>query len=197
MVSMCSLCGKSEETSEHLYLSCHFACKIWSWIGSIIHHSIDLSSFKSILAVCDSGWSNQVKDTILAAIVNCVWIIWFCKNKLRFDNKAISFRSAISLIPASVSLSLATLPRAKCHHQYRTSKSLKCSQSKCMFAVLLKSRKSFSILLLATGIKPIQMAHQGEIRVGHLVVVSLETIELPHLVVLLSILVFLVLSMLN
>lgn len=34
--SMCSLCGDSEESSSHLFLSCNFANSIWSWLNGIL-----------------------------------------------------------------------------------------------------------------------------------------------------------------
>lgn len=47
----------------------------------------------------------QLKDVIVAAIINILWVIWSCRNKVRFDNKKASFQSAISIIYASISLS--------------------------------------------------------------------------------------------
>jgi hypothetical protein len=51
------------------------------------------------------NWSPQSKITIIAAIINLLNIIWFVRNQARFNNKIISWNSAISLIIANISLS--------------------------------------------------------------------------------------------
>lgn len=56
-VSMCSLCCSPAETSEHLFLSCPFVVELWNSTRSLLNCQIDLSSFKSIINVCDQGWS--------------------------------------------------------------------------------------------------------------------------------------------
>lgn len=103
-MSMCSLCGLTMETSVNLFLSCPFTCSLWHWLRDLISCDIDFSSFTSILNVYDKGWSSQNKDIILAAVLNIVWMFWHCRNKLRFHNKVVHYRSAISSIIAQVSL---------------------------------------------------------------------------------------------
>lgn len=81
-----------------------FAGQLWTWLTLKLGCGIDLTSFTAILKVCDHTWSSQVKDTILAAILNVISVIWHCRNQLRFDNKVVSLQSAINLITAAVSL---------------------------------------------------------------------------------------------
>lgn len=68
------LCNNDQETS-YVFLSCPFACNIWTWLSQIIRWNIDLSSYSFILCACDRGWSLQVKDVILAAILNVFYTI--------------------------------------------------------------------------------------------------------------------------
>jgi hypothetical protein len=65
--SMCSLCNKEPETSIHLLLHCPFALSLWHWLASVIKINIDLSSFVSVLNICNRGWHPQCKVTIAAA----------------------------------------------------------------------------------------------------------------------------------
>jgi hypothetical protein len=43
IVSICSLCGKAYETSNHLFLSCQFAQGVWKYVACMLDCSIDLS----------------------------------------------------------------------------------------------------------------------------------------------------------
>lgn len=85
-VSICSLSEMSDETSEHLFFNCTFARYIWSWLINVLQCKPDLSSILSMLSVCNSNWSSQIKHIVLAAIINSIWAIWHCRNKKRFHN---------------------------------------------------------------------------------------------------------------
>ncbi|XP_019460143.1 PREDICTED: uncharacterized protein LOC109359903 [Lupinus angustifolius] len=84
LVSMCSLCKVSSETSDHLFLLCPFAVDLWHWIGGIFHIQIDNSSLAAILSRCNLQWSPQIKGVLAAAIVHTVNTIWHCRNFCRF-----------------------------------------------------------------------------------------------------------------
>lgn len=84
--SMCSLCGMQSETSHHLFLQCSFSLTLWNWLTNIINMNINLTSVLTILDTCKRGWSPQRKLVIIAAIINILNAIWFCRNNLRFNN---------------------------------------------------------------------------------------------------------------
>lgn len=65
---------------------------------------IDTSSILSVLSIYNKPWSLQLKDLISAAIINIIWVIWFARNKIKFDDKIIPVRTAISIIKASSAL---------------------------------------------------------------------------------------------
>lgn len=46
-VSICSLCGNSDESSDHLFLRSRFAKVVWSWFVDIVKVKIDFTSFNS------------------------------------------------------------------------------------------------------------------------------------------------------
>lgn len=105
MVSICSLCLNSGESSHHLFLSCPFAVRLWNWLGGLLNSPIDLSSSLSIFNICDSRWSKQARDVILAGIINTLYYIWHCRNKVRFDSQSINWKSVCNMIASSTSLS--------------------------------------------------------------------------------------------
>jgi ribonuclease HI len=55
--------------------------------------------------ICDWQWSPQCKITVNAAIVHLINTIWLVSNQVRYNNKLISWRNAISLITACTYLS--------------------------------------------------------------------------------------------
>lgn len=103
-VSICDLCYQDSETSDHLFFHCSFAKSLWNWLAYVTSCNVDTTALTSVLALCSKGWSLQVKDLITAAIINIIWVIWFCRNKVRFDNRRISIRAAIGMVIASSSL---------------------------------------------------------------------------------------------
>jgi len=102
--SMCTLCGLAQETSSHLFINCPFAIEIWNWLASIINLPCNFTSVMEILKIAERNWSAQFKLVVLAAIIFCFNIIWYCRNQKRFNDKIILPRSAINLIISGTSL---------------------------------------------------------------------------------------------
>jgi hypothetical protein len=86
MVSCCSLCNQAYETSQHLFFECPFAIKWWNWLSSSIEFPLDISSPAALLSILDRNWSSQVKDLLISAITNIVWLIWGCQHHLQLLN---------------------------------------------------------------------------------------------------------------
>lgn len=105
VVSICSFCGRSSETYEHLFRSCQFASKLWNWLSSLIHHPINLSITFSILAIYYKKWSSQIRDMVISAVIHNIWVIWYPRNQLRFNDNGTSFNRVVQLVSASTSLS--------------------------------------------------------------------------------------------
>lgn len=104
IVSMCSLCGDSEETALHLFLNYRFARQIWSWLSSIILSSLDLSSFQYPFSICDKSWSSRVRFnnpriTVLEVLSTCLLLQpLFLEISRRATHKQFSILSAFSVI---------------------------------------------------------------------------------------------------
>lgn len=105
MVSMCSLCGMSYETTDHLSFQCPFTIRIWAWFSSLLDLQLDNSSMMAILSILQRNWKPQTQNIILSGIENSVHAIWTCRNALRFDNKKTSFEAAIKQVFENISLS--------------------------------------------------------------------------------------------
>lgn len=78
-VSICPLCYSVAESSDHLFISCPFAQRIWSWLINIMSCLIDLSTVSSILSVSNNFSSSQASDLALATVINLISTIWYCR----------------------------------------------------------------------------------------------------------------------
>jgi ribonuclease HI len=103
--SMCNLCNKHPESSFHIFFECAFAIKLWSWLAGCLNMTIQFTCMEDMWKLCDLNWSPQGKVTIIAVIINLLNSIWFVRNQARFNNKVISWKSAISMIISNTSLS--------------------------------------------------------------------------------------------
>lgn len=126
IVSICCLCGSSEETSSHLFLSCPFATSLWSWLAVRLNLKVNHDSIASLLSLCDRSASTQLHDVRLASIVHVISTIWFCRNQARFNNRFVSFPLAISIASANISFSgnLCTGTMRSCTNELTVLRSL-------------------------------------------------------------------------
>ena len=76
--SMCPLCNLSEETSQHLFLDCVVAQRVWSscyrWIGVLGAQNKGIKNhLMSFYLIHLSNKQNQVWLGLWATIVSCIW----------------------------------------------------------------------------------------------------------------------------
>jgi ribonuclease HI len=103
--SVCSLCERYEETSFHLFFECPIAVNIWTWFSEIIGINLHFNEIADIWLLYDRNWQAQCKVVILACLVNILNSIWWMRNQSRFKNKKVHWKTAITIIFSSVSLS--------------------------------------------------------------------------------------------
>ncbi|CAJ2642506.1 unnamed protein product [Trifolium pratense] len=60
--SMCCLCNKDSETTNHLFLECQFSLALWNWLAAIINHRIDVSSLSTLWQVTSVGNCTRLTD---------------------------------------------------------------------------------------------------------------------------------------
>ncbi|XP_019416419.1 PREDICTED: uncharacterized protein LOC109327710 [Lupinus angustifolius] len=101
---VCSLCHAVEESSNYLFLECSFATALWHWLGNLIGSPLDSSSIQSLLMVCHSNWSPQLKLVVIASIINTISTIWHCKNHRRFVDTIVRFMQACDKIKMETAL---------------------------------------------------------------------------------------------
>jgi len=71
---MCTLCGKREESIQHLFFECSNALHIWSWVRQIFPTS-HFSNKDDLLSFIKSDGSPSVKLIKLAVIIFSIWMI--------------------------------------------------------------------------------------------------------------------------
>lgn len=64
-----------------------------------------MASFVELIPICYNRWSSQVKYLVVAAIINVIWVIRFCRNQNQFNNASVSLWRAKHLVISAVSLS--------------------------------------------------------------------------------------------
>ncbi|XP_019435852.1 PREDICTED: uncharacterized protein LOC109342279 [Lupinus angustifolius] len=102
LASICNLCWSNEESSTHLFFNCNFANSIWNWLSTQFGYYLDNASLQSLMSF-STQWSPQLKQVLVAGIINSISIIWHRRNKARFDNLSISFAQAIAKIKLDTS----------------------------------------------------------------------------------------------
>jgi ribonuclease HI len=113
VVSVCSLCLLSDESSEHLFLRCQFATHLWDWIGFKLNCVIDTSSIATLLSCRPALCSSQVSDIFLAAILHTIHAIWWARNALRFSAVTPTLHSSKIRIHAAIAMS-GNISKGKC-----------------------------------------------------------------------------------
>jgi len=89
IVSMCSLCLQSVETSDHLFFHCTVAASLWTWLRNSLQLVFDVSSIYALLHSLPISCSTQLKDIYLAAVVHLIHSIWWARNNSRFSSNRV------------------------------------------------------------------------------------------------------------
>jgi hypothetical protein len=66
--------------------------------------TLQFTSMDDIWKLCELNWAPQSKVTLIVAIINLIKTIWFVRNQARFNDTIISWRTVISSIITSTSL---------------------------------------------------------------------------------------------
>jgi hypothetical protein len=105
VVSVCSLCMSTDESSEHLFLRCNFANQLWDWIGMKLNCIIDRSTAGSLLSCRPARCSSQVSDIYIAAVLHTIHSIWWARNSLRFSDVVPTLHAAKVRIYSFIAMS--------------------------------------------------------------------------------------------
>lgn len=77
----------------------------WFWLSYSVNLVFQFSSLEDIWKIVDKSWSPQCKILITSSLINVLNTIWYVRNQARFNHKTIPWKSAVSMIIASFSLS--------------------------------------------------------------------------------------------
>lgn len=66
---------------------------------------IQYNMILSLFSVLKHQWSSQLQYMISVAIINVIWIIWYSRNKIRFQNSSVRIAAARNMVIAAVSTS--------------------------------------------------------------------------------------------
>jgi len=105
VVSICSLCLSTDESSDHLFFRCPFANHLWEWISNKLRCSINCSTAGTLLDCRPFQCSSQVSDIYLAAVVHTLHTIWWARNSLRFLEVTPTLHSAKVCIHSFIAMS--------------------------------------------------------------------------------------------
>jgi len=94
IVSVCSLCLSSNETSDHIFFSCVFAKELCDLLGAKLHCVMECSAVLSLLSFRPNSCSSQVSDIYMAAVVHTLHTIWWARNSMCFVSISASTNSA-------------------------------------------------------------------------------------------------------
>ncbi|KAJ0778486.1 putative reverse transcriptase zinc-binding domain-containing protein [Helianthus annuus] len=93
----CLFCGEYEETSEHIFVSCHFSQSIWLIVAQWCKiPPIIAFSLKDIIDAYDTAYGSKRKKQIISAIIQVViWCLWKLRNDVLFGQASPSITSVV------------------------------------------------------------------------------------------------------
>jgi hypothetical protein len=97
IVSMCPLCKRDNDSSEHLFIQCPFAIAIWNWVNATFQIKMDHSSLEGLL-IGGSSFPTFHKELFLACIIHSLHTLWMARNGILFNNARISLQTDITKV---------------------------------------------------------------------------------------------------
>lgn len=108
IVSQCILYNMSDVSNQHLFFDCEFSNKLQNQLAFPFIMPINGPCIFYVMDICMKPWSFQCLIVIVVVCFNVVNTLWFCHNKLMFDNKLITCQSAQSIKYAPILIYLET-----------------------------------------------------------------------------------------
>jgi len=85
--TLCVFCGKEEESTSHIFVSCKVSIKFWnmcfSWLGiNLVSHNELINHFEQFSCICFNKEGNKLWKSLWVSVI---WFIWKHRNKVIFN----------------------------------------------------------------------------------------------------------------
>ena len=92
LANRCFLCGKDEETIDHLLLHCLVARLLWDLLLAIfgVYWVFPKSVSETLISWCGTCVGKRRKKAWMAALLTLFWTIWRERNNIAFENREFS-----------------------------------------------------------------------------------------------------------
>ncbi|XVF77973.1 hypothetical protein PTKIN_Ptkin14bG0090800 [Pterospermum kingtungense] len=103
---LCPLCGEADETVSHLFFSCSFSWKVWSfWCGVWEVQWVSHCDPWFFFVQWNSLLPNRALDKMWGMLFGVVaWSIWLCRNEVVFKGKNWELDHILDLIKLRLSM---------------------------------------------------------------------------------------------
>jgi len=97
--NLCVLCGKEEETTSHILVSCEVSTKVWnmcfSWLGICsVNHNDLICHFEQFSCICLNQEGNRLWKSLWVSVV---WCIWKHRNMVIFNQAKVDAEEILTL----------------------------------------------------------------------------------------------------
>ena len=92
LANRCFLCGKDEETIDHLLLHCPVARLLWDLLLAIfgVYWVCPKSVSETLISWCGTCVGKRLKKAWMTAPLTLFWTIWCERNNIVFENREFS-----------------------------------------------------------------------------------------------------------
>ena len=111
--SCCPLCHRDADNRDHLFRTCSFASKVWSFLFARLPVDVlppvDCPFSDFSLWFGSSGKSSKVRSALKVVFLAACWAIWKLRNKCIFDDASPCFDTLWDSLFRNIGFWLATL----------------------------------------------------------------------------------------
>jgi hypothetical protein len=96
--NICLLCRRAPEDAHHLFIHCHFAREVWTYLLKLF--SLPYTWKSDTLSDCFQLWTSLKSPPYCLAAHVC-WQLWLARNRATFEEQSPSLRHVVRSVQAS------------------------------------------------------------------------------------------------